>query len=225
MLIIMNSAYAHVPPRCSAAILAGGAATRMGGVTKGLLDVLGRPILDTIAGVLAPHFEDVMLVVKEEAPYQEYLSRCPHPLRLVRDGWDHRSSLTGIHAALEHSRQEHCFITACDTPLLRPALLQALLAHLEPDDDVVLPLKPDGYFEPLCAIYSRRCLPHITAQLERQQFKIIRFFDEVRLHALPPELLLAADPDLVSFKNANTPEELTSLRQCARGLLGAQEAT
>jgi molybdopterin-guanine dinucleotide biosynthesis protein A len=219
----MRSADSNTPPLpCTAAILAGGAAKRMGGATKALLEVGGRTILDTLVATLSGRFMEILLVAKEPEPFQALQPGAPW--RLVLDDCPARSSLTGIRTALKHARTEHVFITACDTPLLRPALLAALLEHLRPEDDVVLPQKPDGYFEPLCAIYSRRCLPHIEAQLGREDYKIIRFFDQVRVSPLPVEALLRADPELVSFRNANTPEELALLRQAARPLRSTQEA-
>lgn len=220
--MVISMTQAHNPARlpCSAAILAGGAATRMGGAVKGLLEVKGKPLVAHLVETLAPLFDEVLLVVKDEAPYAAFLAGQGPQVRIVRDAWQHRSSLTGIHAALSHCSHEHCFVTACDTPLLRPLLLQALLERLELEDDVVLPLKPDGYFEPLCALYSRRCLPYIDDQLSREQFKIIRFFDKVRVRPLPTERLLECDPALVSFKNANTPEDLAELRRSARDVLG-----
>lgn len=207
---------------CTAAILAGGAAKRMGGAVKALLDVGGQTILDTLLATLSGRFVEMLLVAKEPEAFLALQQAAPW--RLVLDARPGRSSLTGIHTALANARTEHVFITACDTPLLRPALLDALLGHLRPEDDVVLPRKPDGYFEPLCALYSRRCLPHIEAQLDRNDHKIIRFFDRVRVSPLPVEALLRADPELVSFRNANTPEELALLRQTARTLPTPQEA-
>jgi molybdopterin-guanine dinucleotide biosynthesis protein A len=194
----------------------------MAGATKALLQVNGRTILDTLAATLSGRFAEILLVAKEPEAFQ--VMQTGAPWRLVLDDSPARSSLTGICTALKHARTDHVFITACDTPLLRPELLSALLEHLRPEDDVVLPLKPDGYFEPLCAVYSRRCLPHIEAQLQREDYKIIRFFDKVRVSPLPVETLLRADPDLVTFRNANTPEELEILRQTARTLLSPQES-
>lgn len=209
----------RIAPPCSAAILAGGAATRMGGVQKGLLDVCGRPILDMAIEALSGIFDDLLVVCKDPAPLQNHLQAHAGRVRVALDRVEARSSLTGIHAALEHARNPHCFIMACDAALVRPALVRELLAHLRPEDDVVIPRKPDGYFEPLCAIYSRRCLAHIAAQLAAKDFKIIRFFGNVQARPLPVEALLRADPDLVSFQNANTPEDLRKLRDTAQSLL------
>jgi molybdopterin-guanine dinucleotide biosynthesis protein A len=187
----------------------------MGGTAKALLDVGGRTILDRLMGTLSGRFAELLVVVKEAGPLAALAEAPGTTWRLARDRHPARSSLTGLHAALDAANYDHVFVTACDTPFLQAALVDALLAHLRPQDDVVLPRKPDGYFEPLCAVYSRRCLPHIAAQLETGDYKIIKFFDKVRVNPLPVEALLAADPDLVSFSNANTPDELRILRQAA----------
>lgn len=207
---------------CTAAILAGGAATRMGGAMKALLEVGGRTILESLLETLSGRFAEVLLVTKEPGPFAAMQPSAPW--RLVLDADPARSSLTGIRTALANARTPHVFVTACDTPLVRSALLDALLSHLKPEDDVVLPRKPDGYFEPLCALYSRRCLPHIEAQLGQKDYKIIRFFGQVQVSPLPVDALLLADPGLVSFRNANTPEDLALLRQAASALLPSQEA-
>lgn len=217
----------HSMPTASAAILVGGSATRMGGAAKALLDVGGRCILAWLLEVLAPRFSEVLLVAKEPEPYRDLCAELSAvaTVRLALDSLPGRSSLTGIHTALANARTEHVFLTACDTPLLRPALVDALLSHLRPEDDVTLPLKPDGYFEPLCALYSRRCLPHIEAQLARGDHKIIRFFGQVRVNPLPASALLQADPEQLSFRNANCPAELRALRDTALSLHLSQENT
>ncbi len=217
MRTVSNASQASV----SAAILVGGAATRMNGAAKPLLEVGGRSILEWLRETLAPRFAEILLVAKEPQPYEALCSGQPSggtPLRLALDSLPARSSLTGIHTALANARTQHVFLTAGDTPFLRPELVDALLDHLRPEDDVVLPQKPDGYFEPLCALYSRRCLPHIEAQLARGDHKIIKFFDKVRVNPLPVESLLKADPGLLSFNNANTPDELRALRDTAASL-------
>jgi len=199
----------------------------MGGTAKALLKVGGLPILEWLRAVLVPRFAEIMLVAKEPAPYRSFCQAygAKAPFRLALDTLPGRSSLTGIHTALVNARTEHVFLTACDTPFLRPDLVDALLTHLRPEDDVVLPLKSDGYFEPLCALYSRRCLPYIEAQLARGDHKIIRFFDQVRVNPLPPEMLHQVDPELLSFKNANRPDELRTLRETAASLRSFQENT
>lgn len=192
------------------AILAGGQGRRMGGVNKALLEVDGEPIVVRLARTLGALFEQVLVVTRDPAPYEAL------GLRAVTDRFDQRSSLTGIHAALHHAATPFVFVTACDTPLLQPALVRALLRDLTPDLDVLAPIQENGHYEPLCAFYSQACLGPVQALLEQDVFQIIRFFPQVRVRAVPVAELRAVDPDLLSFANANTPEELEQLRALAR---------
>lgn len=191
-------------------ILAGGQGTRMGYVRKAFLEIGGRTILDRLLDVYRPLFAEIVLSVREPEPFRAL------GLPLAVDRFPARSSLTGIHAGLSAVHAAHAFFAACDAPFLQPALVRALLAEVRPGDDVVLPRKDDGYREPLCAVYSRRCLPYIEAQLRRDDFKIIHFFDQVRVRDVPIARLVAADPDLRSFRNVNRPEELAEARALAR---------
>lgn len=187
-------------------ILAGGLGSRMGHVTKAFLDVGGKPIIERLMDELAPGFGEVIISCRETEPF----AHCD--AILAPDRFEARSSLTGIHAGLSAMSASHAFVCACDAPFVQRGLAQMLLEAGEPDDDVVIPKKADGYMEPLCAVYSRRCIKPIHAQLSRADFKIIRFFDEVRVRTVDAETLRRADPELKSFINVNTPEELADSR-------------
>lgn len=182
-------------------ILAGGLGTRMGNVRKAFLEVGGLRILDRLLRVYEQLFEEIVIAAREAKPFAAY------GLPVVLDRMAARSSLTGIHAGLAAVRAEHAFFAACDVPFLQPGLVRALLDEVRPELDVVTPVKEGGHCEPLCAVYSRRCLPHIQAQLERDDFKIIRFFPQVRVREVPVARLRLHDPELLSFRNLNTPEE------------------
>ncbi|MUM76562.1 NTP transferase domain-containing protein [Pseudodesulfovibrio sp. F-1] len=190
-------------------ILAGGLGTRMGGVAKAFLDIGGLPIIERLLAVYRPLFEQVIIATREAGPF----ARLGLPLALDRFGA--RSSLTGIHAGLSAMTTDHGFFAACDAPFLQTGLVRRLLARAEPGDDVVLPLKEDGYREPLTAVYSRRCLPHITRQLEDGNYKIIDFFHRVKVREVPVAALAPGDPDLISFLNVNRPEDLALARKMA----------
>ncbi|WP_419786140.1 molybdenum cofactor guanylyltransferase [Pseudodesulfovibrio sp.] len=191
-------------------ILAGGLGSRMGHVKKAFLDVGGKTILDRLLAVYRPIFSEIVISARESKDFQAI------GLPVAQDQYEARSSLTGIHAGLNAIRASHGFFAACDAPFLQGTLVRALLAEVRPEDDVVLPCKEDGYTEPLCAVYSKRCLPHIEAQLGRGDFKIIRFFDQVRVREVPVARLTPHDPELLSFLNVNRPEELARADQLAR---------
>ena len=185
---------------CSGIILSGGLNTRMGGKNKAFLSVGSQRNLDRLYDTFRELFDEVLLVTDD--PFQ-YLS---WELRIVTDLFPIRSPLTGIHAGLFHATAPHAFITACDTPFLKKRLIRALLEELEPKWDVVIPVTEEGN-QPLCAIYSKRCIKPIERQLMTEDAKILRFYPKVKVKEIPEPQLRQADPRLVSFFNMNTPEE------------------
>ncbi len=197
---------------CSAVILAGGLNSRMAGRRKAFLEVGGRTILDRLVEALGGIFGEVLLVTREPALY-EGLS-----LRVVADIHDGRSSLTGIHAGLFHCRSPFAFVVPCDTPFLQAPLVRRIVGEITPGADVIVPLI-DGRYEPLCAVYSKRCLSAIEAQLERGCYRIFDFFEGVRLETLSAGRIREVDPDLLSFFNVNTPDDLARSRR-----IGAPES-
>lgn len=186
---------------CSGVILAGGQNSRFSGTNKALLHVGEKRILDCIYGVFKVLFQDIILVTNEPAQYIEY------DVNIVTDLFPIRSSLTGIHAGLFYATTPYSFIVACDTPFIKKSLAQTILDHIEPNVDVVVPETFKG-LEPLCAVYSKDCLKPITHQLEKQELKINQMFPKLRIKKLPEEMLRQKDPDLMSFYNINTPEDL-----------------
>lgn len=197
-------------PACSAVIVSGGLSSRMGGQNKTFLELGGRTLLQIIVSTLQPFFQDILLVTRQPELYQDYA------VRVVTDVYEARSSLTGIHAGLVHARNDFAFITACDAPFLKPALIDMLLQTINPDIDLVVP-RLKKHYEPLCAIYSRKCIPFIEAQLEREDFQIFRFFDQMRVRFLGLEDVRSVDPQLHSFFNINTPETWRAARDMVAG--------
>lgn len=191
-------------------ILAGGLGTRMGHTKKALLDIGGRTIIDRLLDVYRPLFPEIIIAAREADDFAAY------DVPVATDRFDARSSLTGIHAGLDAMQASHGFFAACDAPFLQSGLVERLLAEVTPDLDVVIPLKEDGYREPLCAIYSKRCLQFIAAQLEREDYKIIRFFEHVTVKEVPVARLVDGDPTLLSFFNVNRPDDLAEAERLAQ---------
>jgi molybdopterin-guanine dinucleotide biosynthesis protein A len=188
-------------PSCSGVILAGGLNTRFKGQEKAFIPVGGKRMLDRVVEVFAPLFDERILVTNHPLHYLEW------DLHIVTDLFATRSSLTGIHSALFYSTRPYAFCVGCDTPFLSRAVVEKLIQALEPGVDVVIPDTGAG-FEPLCAAYSVRCLQAIEQNLKSSRLKIQDFFKKVRVKKIPEPNLRAVDPQLMSFFNVNTPEDL-----------------
>lgn len=186
---------------CTGIILAGGQNRRFAGVNKALMPVGEKPILDHIYGLFKELFQIIILVTNDPAQYIEW------DLTIVSDLLPVRSSLTGIQAGLFFTTTPYAFVAACDTPFIKRNVVQALLDNIESRIDVVIPETREG-LEPLCAVYSKNCLKPITCQLEKQELQIYQALQKLRIKKLPEKMLRRYDPDLISFYNINTPEEL-----------------
>jgi len=195
-------------PPVTGVILAGGQNTRFSGTNKALIRVGGKCILDRIYDVFSDLFEDIILVTNDPIQYLEW------NLNIVTDLFPIRSSLTGIHTGLFYMTTPYAFFAACDIPFLKKGLVEAILNHIEPGVDIVIPETSKG-FEPLCSVYSKKCLKSIEQQLVKQELKIRQVFQKVRVKKLPENILRQNDPDLISFYNINTHDDLVRAEHIA----------
>ena len=187
---------------CTGVILAGGLATRYSGKTKAFLDIDGKKILDRIYGVFTELFEEIVLVTNNPLDFLDW------DLDMGTDLFPVRSSLTGLHAGLFYASNPYAFFSASDAPFLKKALVETVLEAIEKDPDVAIPETSKG-LEPLCAVYSKRCIGHMERHLEKGSFKIRDVFKKLRVVTISEKRLRMADPELASFFNVNTPEDLT----------------
>ena len=186
---------------CTGVILAGGQNERFSGMDKALINVGGKCILDRIYEIFNSIFDEIILVANDPLKYLEW------NLHVVSDIFPFRSSLTGIHTGLFFMNNFYSFVTACDTPFLKKELVETIIDNIESGVDVVVPESPKG-MEPLCAVYSKRCLKPVEKNLLQKELKIKEFFKKVRVKKLQQEILREKDPDLISFFNINTPDDL-----------------
>jgi len=186
---------------CTGIILAGGESKRLNSVEKSNLLVGDKRIIEWMMTVYKKLFSEIILVSNHPTTYLEW------DVIVVKDIFTKRSSLTGIHSGLFYTKTDHAFIAACDTPFLKMDLVKAIIQHIDSSTDVVIP-KTDVGIEPLCAVYSRRCLQIVQAALEQNNLKIRNIFRRLKTKELPETVLRKKDPGLVSFFNINTPDDL-----------------
>lgn len=184
-------------------ILAGGRNLRMG-KNKAFLTIQGERIIDRTKDLFLKLFAETLLVTNSPVDYLDL------KVRTVADLIPGRGALGGIYTGLFYASHSHAFVAACDMPFLNPSLIRFLMG-LAQGYDIVIPRTPDG-LQPLHATYSRRCLPFIEVLLRQENQRILDFFPKVKKREVMPEELLAYDPELRSFINVNTPEDLGRLK-------------
>jgi molybdopterin-guanine dinucleotide biosynthesis protein A len=177
------------------AILAGGAARRMGGAKATAL-LGGRPLLTwAIEALTAAGLPEVVVVAKRATPLPD------HPgaeVWLEPDGPQH--PLTGVRHVLEHAERRDVLTLPVDLPLVPAGVLRALATQAPGALAVVA--RAEGRLHPLVGRFSASA----TARLPENG----RVTDAV----------LALDPVIVDvpadgFANVNTPADLEAAERAA----------
>ena len=185
----------------SAAILAGGRATRFAGADKASLAVGRARIIDRQLAVLAAVSDDVRIVANDAGRYAGL------GVRVIPDAIAGAGPLGGIYTALLDASHDRVLVIACDLPFVTAALLERLVTESGAGEEVdaVVPRSARG-LEPLCALYSRRCATAARERIDRGALQVAGLLDAVRTRVLGPETLAPYDEGAL-FENVNTPHD------------------
>jgi molybdopterin-guanine dinucleotide biosynthesis protein A len=194
-----------VDPKASAIILAGGKSTRLGRDKASEL-LLGVPLLQRVVSQVAPLAAEVVVVSAAGQALPAIAASVP--VSMVEDTFAESGPLGGIYTGLRAITTRVALTVACDMPLLQPSLLTQLLMLATVDYDAVVPTNDMYLPEPLCAVYSTRCLDAIVSQVGAGALKVALFFDKVRVRYVPPSEWRTWDPEGLSFLNVNRETDL-----------------
>lgn len=176
----------------SALILAGGKATRFGGIAKHLLVIDGETIFARQVAVLASRVAEIFVSSAQDiAGY-----------RTVRDAVTNAGPLAGIAAGLAAARTPWLLVVACDMPYLDGTLIDEMIRCAGVDVDAVAVRLRDLPVPLLCLLH-RRVLPTVEHRLASRRFKASGLLTHEGLRV---RWLDHADPR--SFRNVNSPEDL-----------------
>jgi molybdenum cofactor guanylyltransferase len=187
-------------------ILAGGRNSRFQGEDKAFLKINEMTIFERIYSLFRCFFDEIIVITNHPEKYLAW------DVLIATDLFQASSALTGIHAGLFYSSSPFAFFSACDTPFLKKAVIRYLLDNVETDKAIVVPETLMG-FEPLCAVYSNKCLKIIENQIKNNEHRIKKFFRKTSVKKISEEVLRSFDPQLDSFFNINTPEDFKKARQ------------
>lgn len=188
-------------------ILAGGKSSRFGSDKASAL-LRGRPLLQWAVSALEPAVS-ALVVVSAKGQHLPPIDAAV-PVVVIEDDYEAMGPLAGLATGFRAVTTELCFATSCDAPLLMAAVVQ-LLASKAAQADVVVP-DVLGFRQPLAAIYRpAACAPVFDAHIGRGELKIVPIFRMLRTVVVGEDEMRGADPDLLSFRNANVPERLAEM--------------
>lgn len=172
------------------------------GRDKAFMEIAGKPLFQRVLELFQESFSRVVLVGGAPERFSAY------DLPLLPDLYP-GSPLGGIYTALSQVETDLVFVSSCDLPFPNGAVLR-YLCSLSDGFDAVVPETPQGY-EPLFALYGKKCLPPIRSQLESGDFCAYAWYPQARVRAVSPAELAPLDPDGTAFCNINTPEDFAQV--------------
>ncbi len=180
-------------------ILAGGQASRMGGVDKGLVTLNNRPLIDYVYSSLATQADNI--VINANRHIEEYtqwgqvisdkLSGYPGPL-------------AGFHTALSYSALEWVGFVPCDSPFLSHQLVQRFCAAADENSDALIAVC-DNRQQPVFALLNKCILSSLNQFYAAGERKLMHFFSQCRCQYVD----FSDTPQ--TFINLNTQQELNQM--------------
>ena len=180
----------------TAIILAGGKSSRIGSdKNKSMLKLNGKHLIDIVRSKLKCVVGDNIIIAGPPESYPSYK-------QVIPDLFFQKGPLVGIYSGLRASPSQYNLVVGCDMPFLEVKLLKYMTENIY-SNDIVIPRYGDGYIEPLCAIYSKRCLETIERNLAEHIFSVRAIFPHLKVKFIEEEEIKKFDPEFYSFFNLN----------------------
>ncbi len=184
------------------AILAGGNASRMGGIAKGAIQADGDMSLveRLVIHMLRCGIEQIVIVANDSHPYAHI--GCD----IIPDKRSGAGPLAGIEAALAHFEDKYSAVLClpCDLPAISSKEMSALLsAFAASGGPVTFAQTEDSAKHPLCAVVRTDLLEDISAALDGHALSVGDLWSQVG-----GSCVLFESP--AAFVNLNSPGDLNA---------------
>ncbi len=187
-------------------ILAGGRGRRIGGDKPTQL-LAGRPLLQWVVSAADTIASEIIIAGSPGQALPDVDAAAM--VRVCRDEIVGLGPLSGVAAALACARDRQIIVVPCDAPLLRPALLRGLLAVAE-DEDVVVP-EVGGRLQTAVGVWSTACVAVVAEALRSDDRSLHGVLRRLRTRVMSEAEVRAFDPELLSFLNVNTGDDLAAM--------------
>lgn len=185
----------------SSIILAGGRATRMGGVDKGLVLLQNKPFTAHVIERLKSQVDEILINANREiSQYQAF------NLPVFQDEQpDFIGPLAGFHVGLQHAKHAYLLTVPCDSPLLPLNLATRLMQALTMHDAQVAVASSDCDAHPVFCLCKKEVLPSLQTFIAQGGRKVSAWQKSLRY--VEVDFTDCSD----AFVNLNTFEELADL--------------
>jgi molybdopterin-guanine dinucleotide biosynthesis protein A len=210
--------HTDISRRYSAVILAGGFSSRLG-QDKGLLPLAKKPLIRHVLNATKGIVDETIVVVSSESQAENLAKVVDSNVNIAVDMDDVQSPLIGASAGFRKTQAEYSLLLPCDTPLVSTKIL-LLLFELCTNRNAVIPRWPNGYIEPLQAVYrTRPALEAAEGAFGKGKLDMRSMVDRLAgVRYISTLVLQQLDPKLRTFFNVNTHSDLKKAKSILKSL-------
>jgi len=196
-------------------ILVGGRSSRLGR-DKAFVQLGGESLYERAATTLKQAFqgENITLVGSKKQQFGDTEPFLKYPV--IYDIYPDRGPLGALHAALRNAASDWIAILACDLPFVSAKMLQRLTIFISDDHDAVVPVQPDGRFQPLAALYRvERCFTFLNEKLRKDNETpaLASVLEKLTTQAVPFAEISDIPGSENFFLNINNPGDLENAQR------------
>lgn len=175
-------------------VLAGGESRRMG-VDKAMLEYHGVAQARYCQGLLARHCDQAFVSLRKEQNFNRELIDLP----LLHDIYFEIGPLGGLLSAMEAYPEAAWLLLASDMPDVDDRLIEVLIAGRNRKRLATAFMRPEGFADPMCAVYEPGCRTFFDPYLARKRTGLRYLLEAMDIEALAP-------PDPQALESVNSLE-------------------
>jgi len=189
-------------------ILAGGFSKRFG-QDKGSVRLAGKPLILYVVDVVSKLVDDIVVVANSKKQREAFADLFGRKAVVAVDKYEKRSPLVGALTGFEKVQGDYSLLLPCDTPFVS-SQIASLLLDLCVNRNAAVPRWPNGYIEPLQAVYhTKSALAAAEKAVGQDRLELRSMIANLsKVRYVSTTVLRQVNPKLLTFFNVNTPEDL-----------------
>jgi molybdenum cofactor guanylyltransferase len=189
----------------SCVILAGGRATRMNGVDKGLVSFNHQPLIAHVIALISPQVDEILINANREiGQYQAF----GYPVFQDITS-DFIGPLAGFQVGIIHAKHDFLLTIPCDAPKLPNDLAARLYKALTQHSADIAVAKSAGNTHPVVSLCNKACLSSLTRYIESGGRKVSAWQKSLRY--VEVDFTDSGQPTINAFTNLNTFDDVATL--------------
>lgn len=170
---------------------------------------MSKPLIKYVLDVTDNIVDEKIVVVGSKSQAESYAKVLGSNVKILVDALDRQSPLVGALTGFKAAMGKYALLLSCDTPFVSKTVL-SLLLDLSPNKNAVIPRWPNGYIEPLQAVYcTKPAFEAAEKALNEGKANMRSMVDKLRgIRYVSTLVLQQLDPELKTFFNINTPLDL-----------------